>query len=144
MNMQKIHSYHGSTIEETLSRAHHGIDGDLVGLWGIVSCGRVGFELSGGDLREFVFLYILSLTSHGAVTIGSAGDGVHCWRRIDRFGAKPEEVAGKVTEEWIDQGEPDPPAYEALAFALPSYLESPENRRDWPLPDLSFLDDASS
>jgi len=128
----------GVTIQAVLGGAHEELAIDLVGFWAIVSSGRYTFQLQGGDLREYIFLYSLSLASRGAVVIDGADDGVHYWAAVDRYGTKPEDVAHNVTAEWIDQGEPDPPAWASLAFALPDYLDSPENRRDWPKPQIEL------
>ncbi|PSC04533.1 hypothetical protein SLNSH_13640 [Alsobacter soli] len=110
----------------------------MVGLWGILSMGRVGYELTNGDLREFVALYVYTLIAHGGIVIEGADDGIHYWRAAPHYGEKPEDVAHAVTAEWIAQGEPDIPGYEGIAFALPSYLDSPENRRDWPKPKVEL------
>jgi hypothetical protein len=81
-------------------------------------------------LREYVFLYVFALLSHGARVIDSANDGVHYWAPTDRYGEKPEEVAHAIVKEWIAQGEPDPPAWDSLAFALPEWIEGPDNLRE--------------
>lgn len=138
MNMLIKHPVFGDTVAECIANAHLRLDGDIVGLWHCISRGRVGYGFIGGDLREFVFLYVFTLLSHGGITIDGARDGVHYWAAVDRYGTKPEEIAHNVTAEWIDQGEPDPPPWESLAFALPDYLASPENRRDWPKPHIEL------
>ncbi len=81
-------------------------------------------------MREFVFLYVLALVSHGGVPVVPADDGVHYWMATDRYGFGPQKIAHAVTSEWIDQGSPKPPVWDGLAFALQGYLTSPVNRRD--------------
>ena len=138
MNMNKIHRTGELTIAQTLEVAHGYLRYGLTGLWEIVSTGRGGFELTDGDLREFVALYVYAIVAHGGIVIEGANDDVHYWRAAPRYGKKPEDVAQVVTAEWIAQGEPDIPGYEGIAFALPSYLDSHENRRDWPKPKVEL------
>src|SRR6476660_3052338 len=107
MNMNKNHRYGEKTIAQELEVAHGYLPFGLTGLWEIVSTGRNGYELSDGDLREFVALYVYAIVAHGGVVIESAGDGIHYWRAAPRYGEKPEDVAQAVTAEWIAQGEPD-------------------------------------
>ena len=99
MNMDVKAYGQGITMRETLAEAHHEMKGDLVGLWGIVSHGRVAFHLEGGDLREFVLLYVATLIAHGGIVIDGANDGIDYWRRTDRYGTKAVEVAEAVVRE---------------------------------------------
>jgi hypothetical protein len=141
MNMDARAYGQGETIRELLTDAHHEMKGDLVGLWSIVSHGRVVYRLEGGDLREFVLLYVATLIAHGGIVIDGARDGIRYHKRTDRYGTKAVEVAEAVVREWIAQGEPDPPSYEGIAFTLPDYLESEDNLRannpfsGWPVPE---------
>lgn len=118
----------GWTIRRALEHAHHELT-DLVGIWAIVSIGRDGYGLDGGDLREFVLLYVATLIAHGGIVIEGARDGVHYWKHATRYGKTPVEIAESVVREWIAQGEPDPPVYESIAFTVPDYLAEPQNLR---------------
>ena len=138
MNFDKKDVNDEETIREWLNTFANDIDYDLVGLWRIVSMGRTSFGLKGGDLREFVFLSVLTVVSRGACVLDDANDGTHYWKVVDRYGTRPEEIAKNVTAEWIEQGEIDPPPYDSLAFGLQSFVEGPENRLDWPKPDIGL------
>lgn len=130
MNIQQRDRDNGITIAEALTFAPDDLKSDVVGLWYIVSDGRTGYGLSGNELREFVFLYIFALASHGAVVVDGAEDGVHLWRAVDRYGSKAEDIAYAVTAEWIGSGEPNIRGWEGIAFALPTWLESEENLKN--------------
>ena len=140
MNLETRYYGHGSTIAELLQTAHVEMDGDLCGLWSIVALGRYAYKLSGNDLREFVFTYILTLLTHDGVPIVGVGEGrvvgTRIWKKTERYGTEPVQIAEAVTEEWIRQGEIDLPSYEGVAFTLPDYLESEDNV--WPEPDPSL------
>lgn len=138
MNMEKIDKFGEETIREWLEAIANELADDLIGLWTIVSAGRDEFDLHNGDLREFVFLSVLAVASRGACVLDHANDGTHYRKAVDRYGTRPEDIAKNVTSEWIEQGEIDPPPYDSLAFALPSFVEGPENRLDWPKPGIVF------
>jgi hypothetical protein len=74
----------------------------------------------------------------GGVPMVPAKDGIHYWKATDQYGSEPEKIAHAITCEWIDQGSPNPPVWDGLAFALQSYLDGPENRRDWPKPQIDL------
>jgi hypothetical protein len=125
------------TIKDCFETAAGEMDGDLCGLWAIVARGRYGFRLKDNELREFVFTYILTLLTQDGVPIVGAGEGrvvgTRIWEQTSRYGTEPVETAEAITEEWIRQGEIDPPSYDGVAFTLPDYLESEDNI--WPEPD---------
>lgn len=99
MNFEKYDTDGEMTIKEWLEAFASELECDLVGLWNIVSDGREAFDLRGGDLREFVFLGVLAVTSRGASVLEGAKDGTHYWKAVDRYGTRPEEIAKNVTAE---------------------------------------------
>lgn len=119
-----------STVRDYLENCLHRLDGDIVGLWLLVSTGRRGYGLKEGDLREFIILAIIQLLAHGAHVIDAARDPIILWEKTDRYGKKPEDIAFNIVKEWNDKGEPDIRGWDGIAFAKQEWLDSENNRRD--------------
>ena len=104
------------------------IEGDLIGLWGLVGTGRRGYLLKDADLREFLVLAIGELLLHGARVIVPSDSLKVRWEETDRYGSTPDEIAFHIVKEWYDIGEPDPEAWNSLAFAKQQWIDSYENQ----------------
>lgn len=131
MDMERYDRFREVNIRDLLARAHEELNEDYVGFWSIISSGRGSYLLSGADLREFAGLYVFNLISHGAIVIEPARDGVHWWKSVSRYGTTPEDIAKAVVAEWVEQGEPDLPSWEGLAFTIPEILAAEDNLLAW-------------
>lgn len=130
LNLNKQSVRRESTVGEYLKNCHHELDGDLVGLWGLVGIGRRFYGLKDGDLREFIIYAIIQLFAHGAHVIDGSKDPAFLWEKTDRYGSDPEEAAFNIVKEWNAKGEPDIRGWDGIAFATQEWLDSSDNRRD--------------
>ena len=73
MKFDVRHKLYGHTIAEHIKTLPDELSVDAVGLWQIVPAGRYGFELSDGDLTEFVRRCVLALLDHGAIPVVGGG-----------------------------------------------------------------------
>ena len=135
MNMDKRYDGYGSTVTEYLTLVPGNMRDDLWGIWGIISAGKAAYEFAGQDLREFIYLNVKVLIEAGGVPIESAKSPWRYYEHATRYGKTPEEIARNVVAEWVEQGEPEIHGYEGIAFAMPEYLESEDNRRETPRVD---------
>ena len=118
----------GTPLQQYFDELPSTLDGDIVGIWGLVGSGRRGYLLKDEDLREFLALAIGELLLHGARVIIPSNSRSVRWEETRRYGSTPDEIAFNIVKEWNADGERDPEAWASLAFARQDWLDSSENR----------------
>jgi len=126
MKFDVRHKLYGHTIAEHIKTLPDELSVDAVGLWQIVPAGRYGFELSDGDLTEFVRRCVLALLDHGAIPVVGGGGTEYDWILQSQYGETSELIANTIVAEWLatGAGDLDPGG---LWFALPSPYVGREN-----------------
>lgn len=130
LDLKKLSVRKESTVGDYLQNCHYRLNDDIVGLWGLVGAGRRGYQLENEDLREFIILAIIQLLAHGAHVIDAANDPAILWRKTDRYGNEPGDIAFNIVKEWNARGEPDIRGWDGIAFATQEWLDSEDNRRE--------------
>src|SRR6266404_1553041 len=116
MKNELRHKLYGHTVEEWIEKVPGELLVDAVGLWQIVSSGREGFGLSGGELVDYVRKNLFALFAKGAKPVQGALDNIHFWKLVN-YGETPAEMADAIISEWRNSGrDPDPGG---VWFALP-------------------------
>lgn len=116
MSNEPIDKYFGIALSDWIARTPNELENDAVGLWQLVSVGRLSFDLAGPDLEDFVKRSIAALLSRGAMPVRAAEGGR--WQVQPEYGSDPEEVINAVTHEWLSSKvDPDE---DGLWFALVS------------------------
>ncbi|MGO4441632.1 hypothetical protein [Rhizobium sp. RAF56] len=107
MRFDTRHRLYGHTIAEHIKTVAEELPIDAVGLWQIVPAGRYGFDLSGGELAEFVQRCVTALLERGAKPVMGGGGTKYDWILQPQYGETNEEVANAVLREWLDAGARD-------------------------------------
>lgn len=126
LNLKEIGD--GTPLRQHFEELPSTIDGDIIGLWGLVGTGRRGYLLKDADLCEFLVLSIGKLLLHGARVIVPSISMKVRWEQTDRYGFLPDEIAHNIVKEWNANGELDPEPWNSVAFANLEWINGAENR----------------
>jgi hypothetical protein len=119
LNLSARDRVYGQTIADYIETVSGELPIDAVGLWQIVPAGRLGFQLDGDDLTEFVSRCVSALLEHGAKPVVGGGGTNYDWIYQPQYGEMTEDILPSVIKEWLANGAPDcDPG--GLWFALPS------------------------
>lgn len=99
------------------------LDDIPVGMWMLVSNGRVSFGLEGPALVDFLRYCIHTLMDAGTKPVIKTTKP-NTWELQTQYGSNKHEVAEAVIREWLRQGAPTPDPWDGVWFGLPrSWLE---------------------
>lgn len=109
---------YGTPMSESIALLPGTLSDLPVGMWEIVSDGRMGFELEGEALTDFVRRCIHVLLEAGAKPVlGTNTPNVY--ELQTQYGRTNTEIADAVIREWLAQGAPTPAPWTGLWFGLP-------------------------
>ena len=113
----------GELVSEHFKFKANELPYETIGMWQMVSVGRVAYGLSGANLDEFLRRFILELMSRGAkpVRCVSVSPGHWMWVEQVQYGSSPLEVASALIADWHSLGSPDP-EWDWVRFALPDII----------------------
>jgi hypothetical protein len=99
------HIYRGVPMSEWLEDMAGDLVDDAVGLWGLISEGRVGFGLEGEALVGYMRRQIAVLLARGGVPVlGGGPEGEHHWIVQRQYGTRPDQIVDNVIREWLERG----------------------------------------
>ncbi|WP_353568951.1 hypothetical protein [Haloferula sargassicola] len=108
MDLKKKDHIFGLSMGEWIARIPNDLDNDGVGLWEIIRDGRESFSLEGDDLKEFVFLAIVSIMKEGGVPAIPSLSNKNIWGAARGYQGGESTVARKVIDQWTESGvDPD-------------------------------------
>jgi hypothetical protein len=118
------HKAYGTPFAEWIEQIPYELDTDAIGLWQIVSDGRLGFGLEGSELVGFLRRALVGILGAGGRPVVGGGEGPHDWILERRYGTRSEDVIENVLREWIANGmrDEDPGG---LWFVLPEHAWMP-------------------
>jgi hypothetical protein len=126
MNSNLRYDGHGELIGEYFEFKANELPYETIGMWQMVSAGRLAYGLSGADLDEFLHRFIIVLLGRGAKPVRTIDvkSGVWMWAEQIQYGNTSVEIANSIIADWHSLGSPDP-EWDWVRFALPNIVGIP-------------------